>query len=536
MSPRGEPQIASWLVGIGFALVALGWWLELANSTRRLPTGTWGLDDATLLVLTAASSVTALAGGGFLVSRLRGNPTGKWVIAGGVASAAATVGRYWPSPVGLWLEMAMPSIATASLVVAVLRWPTGRLEPRWAGVVSTAILAYVGVSLIQPFFAVVSPWPDVESPSLAFGLLSRTVAAIVVAGVLSAVAPAVFMAALTRRRSMLPRSLRISSRSVLVGAVVLAGTEIWTFVADGILSPYGNVRARPTPIGLLRSFLDVARFGLVALVIVASELGRRRRADHEPAPGTIELEPVDVATMQGSEIGTDLAVLRERRRVEAERATAQVAALQRRLLAAQDKARRILEHDLHDAVQQRLVALALQASLAARSEAAGGSRAAAPRDEVLAGIEEAIDLVHELVEGGRPALIDDGLVSGLQALAATAPLPISVDAVGDLSGADDRAVLLWYMASEAVSNALKHAQATRIAIRLEVGGDEVMLSVSDDGRGGLAAPPPSLSTRLASVPAQLSVSPSETGFGTKLTVVMTSPVMTSPMSVAPALP
>jgi signal transduction histidine kinase len=333
---------------------------------------------------------------------------------------------------------------------------------------------------------------------------------------LSGVAPALFIAALVRRRAILPPALRVSSRPVLAGALVLAGVEIWIFVADAILGPFDTTR---TPSWTLRPSLDVLRFGLVAAVIVASDMRRRRSVGRPGSPGTIDLAQIAHLSSAEAAVGTEMGSVREHRRLAAEAATARVLGLQHELLGVQDRARCRLERDLHDAVQQRLVALALQAALAGRREASGSDRDAELRAALSGAIDDAVEWVREIVDVGRPVVLDEGLVAALASLAASVPVAIDIDATGDLTSEDEAALPLWFAASEAITNALKHGQASRIVVRLVVSDELVALSIVDDGRGGFCGEPTSVVSRLAALDAHVETAPSE--FPTGTTVILT---------------
>jgi signal transduction histidine kinase len=164
--------------------------------------------------------------------------------------------------------------------------------------------------------------------------------------------------------------------------------------------------------------------------------------------------------------------------------------LAREVVEAEDVARRRLEHDLHDGVQQVLVGTTLQAALAERSGNGQG--------ELRVAIEEARSVLVDAATGRPPALLAErGLHGALGALAVTAgvPVQIDVDSCDDLPDALQSAI--WYTAAEAVTNALKHASPATLDIRLRRGRD-VTLTVHDDGRGGAPAAPAALARRVES--------------------------------------
>jgi signal transduction histidine kinase len=186
-------------------------------------------------------------------------------------------------------------------------------------------------------------------------------------------------------------------------------------------------------------------------------------------------------------------------------------ALQHALLDAIDDSRRQLERDLHDRAQQRLVGLALAARLAAR--ASEPESIAAIRGEV----QQARVELDQLIDGAVPVPLTRGLCAALMTLAAANPVPTGVHAEGDLSPEDPLARTLWMVASEAVSNAEKHSDATQIRIDLLVDPQHVTLRVQDNGTGGVAETPRSIRQRVDEVSGRVEVV-SPTGAGTELTV------------------
>jgi signal transduction histidine kinase len=187
---------------------------------------------------------------------------------------------------------------------------------------------------------------------------------------------------------------------------------------------------------------------------------------------------------------------------------AELRRLGREVLDAEDRARRQLERDLHDGAQQALIGLTLQSALLARANG-GTSREAA---EVAAATDEVAATLLTIATGRPPALLAErGLDGALGALVLTAGLPVTVDIdrCDDLPAEMQRAV--WFTASEAVGNALKHAHASRLRVTLRRTTADVTVTISDNGRGGVASPPASLSRRVADGGGALHVESNGTG-------------------------
>lgn len=203
-------------------------------------------------------------------------------------------------------------------------------------------------------------------------------------------------------------------------------------------------------------------------------------------------------------------------RLASERATAMARSTQQELVAVQhavldaaDASRRRLERNLHDGAQQSLVGLALAARLAAR----GGTPDA--RSELIDQVEHTRSELLALVDSGTPNAVASGLSAGLAALTRSSPVPMSLHVDGDVDGTDRAAGALWYVASDAVANSVKHAGAAHIELTLRVADGVAELCVSDDGRGGVARVPSSIAERVAGVGGAVTVD-SPDGRGTSV--------------------
>jgi signal transduction histidine kinase len=182
-----------------------------------------------------------------------------------------------------------------------------------------------------------------------------------------------------------------------------------------------------------------------------------------------------------------LAVEIARLRLELRRQLAEVEASRARIVAAADKERRRIERDLHDGAQQRLVSI----GLALRHAQHALGPAAEPEvnrtlDDAVAEITIAIDELRELASGLRPAQLDAGLGRALRDLASRAPLPVHVDAGGQRFPADVETAA-YFCACEGLTNAVKHAHATRVRLTARSRDGRLVVSVADDGVGGAVA-------------------------------------------------
>jgi len=163
----------------------------------------------------------------------------------------------------------------------------------------------------------------------------------------------------------------------------------------------------------------------------------------------------------------------------------ELAASRRRIVAASDEARRRIERDLHDGTQQRLVSLAL---------ALRNSQSGVPPDleslraelgRVESGLVAAVEDLQQLSRGIHPAILSEGgLGPALRTLARRSAVPVELDIASAARFPEPIEVAAYYVTSEALANAAKHAQASLIGVSLAARDGRLELCVSDDGLGG----------------------------------------------------
>ena len=161
------------------------------------------------------------------------------------------------------------------------------------------------------------------------------------------------------------------------------------------------------------------------------------------------------------------------------------AALRRRIVAASDEARRRLERDLHDGTQQRLVSLRLMARAAETDVGADLGELRSYLSRVAAGLADAVAELQEFSRGIHPAILSErGLGPALRALARRCAVPVDLNLTSDARCPEPIEIAAYYVASEALANAMKHARASHIEISLAARSGSLLLSVCDDGIGG----------------------------------------------------
>ena len=179
---------------------------------------------------------------------------------------------------------------------------------------------------------------------------------------------------------------------------------------------------------------------------------------------------------------TELAVWARRRHA---RAQAELAASRARIVAAADEIRSRIERDLHDGAQQRLVSLALQLRAVQAAMPAGLEELDAELDRVAAGLASTIEELRKYARGIHPAILTElGLGPAIKALARSSSVPVQLDLRTNARLPQRVEVTAYYVVSEALTNAAKHANAPAVRVSVEAAGGVVRLSVSDDGVGG----------------------------------------------------
>ena len=218
-------------------------------------------------------------------------------------------------------------------------------------------------------------------------------------------------------------------------------------------------------------------------------------------------------------------------------ARAELVASRARIVAAGDEARRRIERDLHDGTQQRLIALGLDLQRA---------RAAIPPDQAdthsaLVEVEEDLEAIladlRELSHGLHPPLLARaGLRPSLRALARRSPIPVELDIELPARPSPSVEIAVYYVVSEALTNAIKHSRASSISVTVtadHAGGlfaldllghravAHVYATIADDGVGGAEAGAGSgltgLADRVDALGGRLGVD-SPVGEGTRISV------------------
>ncbi len=168
-------------------------------------------------------------------------------------------------------------------------------------------------------------------------------------------------------------------------------------------------------------------------------------------------------------------------------AEAELTASRARVVATADETRRRIERDLHDGAQQRLVSLALQVRSAQSAVPPELDDLAERLDRIAAGLTNALDELREFARGIHPAILTEGgLGPALRLLARRSEVPVELDVRTSRRMPEPVEVAAYYVASEALTNSTKHAEASVVAVDVEEDEAALRISVRDDGIGGAA--------------------------------------------------
>jgi signal transduction histidine kinase len=188
-----------------------------------------------------------------------------------------------------------------------------------------------------------------------------------------------------------------------------------------------------------------------------------------------------------------------------------------RIVTATNQARARLERDLHDGAQQRLLAIGIALQLL-RQQPGDTVLLTAAEEELSSALAE----MRELASGIHPAVLTDlGLVAALEALASRLGTRVRLDLPAPVRRCSPEVeAAAYFSASEAITNALKHAAPASVLVSVTSQGGRLVVRVRDDGPGG-ADPQGSgllgVRDRLASVDGTLDLT-SRRDRGTELTM------------------
>jgi signal transduction histidine kinase len=155
-----------------------------------------------------------------------------------------------------------------------------------------------------------------------------------------------------------------------------------------------------------------------------------------------------------------------------------------RILETGDKERRRLERNLHDGAQQRLIALSMKLTSLKAHIRDDPETAVALAAKANADLAESLEELRELARGIHPSALDHGLAVALESLAAQSAVStrVTVDLADRLP--EPIEVAAYFVASEALANVDKHAQASKATVRGVRSAGGALIEIADDGIGG----------------------------------------------------
>jgi signal transduction histidine kinase len=164
---------------------------------------------------------------------------------------------------------------------------------------------------------------------------------------------------------------------------------------------------------------------------------------------------------------------------------AEIAASRARIVAAADETRRRIERDLHDGAQQRLVSLGLELRAVQAGLPPAFGELEGELSRLVDGLASVQEELREFAHGIHPAILaEGGLGPALKTLARRCAVPVELDVEAHVRLPEQIEVATYYVVSEALTNAAKHAHAS--VVRVQVRSDQMLLRVGvrDDGCGG----------------------------------------------------
>jgi signal transduction histidine kinase len=191
-----------------------------------------------------------------------------------------------------------------------------------------------------------------------------------------------------------------------------------------------------------------------------------------PAPADTEKRLLDFTDL----VATAIANADSHDKLQASRA---------RVLAAADATRRLIERDLHDGTQQRLVSLMLELRVAQATPPTEQEEVRGLLSHTIQALDEALEDLREIARGLHPALLSRrGLQPAVEALARCSPIPVELTLCADEQLPQRFEATAYHVVAEALTNAAAHADASVVHVDVTVQDATIRLSIRDDGKGG----------------------------------------------------
>jgi signal transduction histidine kinase len=480
----------------------------------------YGFDPLWVVELFPAIAALYFAVGLIAWWRRPDNRIGPLLIVGGLAMAVAGLANI-AAPLPIALGTAFATLILAVVVHLLHAFPSGRVPDRLGR--ATVVAGYVLTLVIYAPQYLFFPGPPDQTtilqiqPDEAIWNASRFAGRwglVLIASVTAAVMLRRVLAAPSRQRPGLAIVYLIGILAALGPMLAVTLLKVLGFDPLQIVTTQLTFLALVPPVvGIAMLSGEFGRVGGVEPLVaaageeastpealeraLASALGDRSvRLSLEPRPaslapdrGTIEVRRGDrvAATIEYDAIqfpdgravssaASLVGVILERDQLAAElrEHEAELLRSRERVVEASDAERRRVARDLHDGLQAKLVLLALHAQRASDDPT------------LVQEVHAAIDDLRALIAGVMPpVLLERGLPTAISELSARSPVPVDLDL--RLDGAQLAPAVettAYFVVAEAMTNALKHADPTRLTIALARTNGAVRLAVGDDGRGG----------------------------------------------------
>jgi signal transduction histidine kinase len=240
-------------------------------------------------------------------------------------------------------------------------------------------------------------------------------------------------------------------------------------------------------------------------------------------PPAEPLTPAETKLVADLASQTGLVLRNVRLTTELEARIAELRALHKRLVSAQDEGRRRLERNIHDGAQQQLVALAVKARLARGLVTENPAKTAELLETLASETQDALENLRDLARGIYPPLLADrGLVAALDSQGRKSPVLVDLVSTGIGRYPQDVEAAAYFCSLEALQNVAKYANAMRVTITLREENGSLVFEVTDDGEGfdtsetGYGTGLQGMADRLAALDGTIEVH-SAPGSGTTLT-------------------
>jgi signal transduction histidine kinase len=488
------------------ALIAIALYLGFARTGGGGEGGEFGAQD----VLFYLSDFAFVAVGALVASRRSDNPVGWFFVAAGTIGAVADFAEQWAltaftntsslplGPEAAWVYGSFSLAVGGFLALAVLYFPNGRLPSRawrWVARLAAAAIALsvVNAALLWRFrgAALLEDPVDVPGSADLFGNVALVIL------IVTAFAASVV--------SLLVRFRRAGARErQQIKWVAYAASLVLTVLLVGFVPGFLTGSGPSTSAELAGSFVILAMPAAAGIAILRYRLFDidviiRQSLVYAALALSISALYVVLGALLGiglaGRLQLALAVLLTLLAVfvvESRRRTGELLASRARLVQAEDAERRRIGQDLHDGVQQDIVALAAKLRLARNQLGRDPELAAATLAELQSEAKEALDELREVAQGIHPPLLSDrGLLEAIEARAGRLPLGVAIESDSVARGQrfpEEIEAAAYFFVSEALTNVLKHAQATTATIGLSSADDELDVAVADDGIGFVYSP------------------------------------------------